>query len=172
MNLFSTLMTISRRSGRRRDGTGESIPWDADAFPYHTVKRSIDLASMVPGQECGGWQLATSGRRSSKRSQRMRRRAAMFLCAVGGLGLVLLSLTRTGKRHLLRSPEGERRNPSAGGPNRNAPRGQLRRSSDLSDNGNTAYFDARIFNGSTHDEPTAHERQFRRPAASRRPVEA
>ncbi|SLM47339.1 protein of unknown function [Nitrospira japonica] len=111
MTLFSTLMARSGRSRRRADGFGssESVPWDADSFPYHTVRRSIDLASMVPDGDRERVQPATVGKRTRARLS-LSRRAIVFLCAAGGLGLVLLSLAHAARTQSSLSPERGRRN--------------------------------------------------------------
>lgn len=119
MNLLTALI---RRSALRRPARrpcDSPVPWDADAFPHHTVRRSIELAAMVAGRD-GGWQ-------GSPTSRRQWRRTVLLFCAVAGLGLVLLSLAqgvrqqspmpdekeRPGRRSVHPKPEGRRRHVSA-----------------------------------------------------------
>lgn len=109
MTLFSSLMSAFRPSGRRANAfaLGESIPWDTDAFPYHTVRRSIELAAMVPGRNRGRLEAAPLAM-LERRSRRRRRRALLLHCSVGGLGLILLSLVEASLRHPSESQEARR----------------------------------------------------------------
>jgi len=165
MTLFSTLMARSGRSRRRADGFGssESVPWDADSFPYHTVRRSIDLASMVPDGDRGRVQPATVGKRTRARLS-LSRRAIVFLCAAGGLGLVLLSLAHAARTQSSLSPERGRRNSSSAGSNRSGPSGTLRRSPGSANSGNQATIGARSSTGITHHESTVRGRRVHRSA--------
>lgn len=170
MTLFSALMSTSRLARRRAKGfvSGESVPWDADAFPYHTVRRSIDLASMVPDRHSGGLQPATFG----KRSRRMLRRAVIIICAAGGLGLVLLSLAQAARRPRSIFPDRGRRNPNPAGPSRNAPPGGFRRWPGLPDSGTPTDSGSRAFAEVEHHGSAAHGHRFRRSAESLTPVDA
>lgn len=170
MTLFSALMSPSRLARRRAKGfvSGESVPWDADAFPYHTVRRSIDLASMVPDRHSGGLQPATFG----KRSRRMLRRAAIIICAAGGLGLILLSLAQAARRPPSILPERGRRNPSPAGPSRNAPGHRRNLPGRLPESGTPPDSGFRAFAKIEHHEPAVHGHRFRRSGESLTPVDA